>query len=98
MLVGGIAVSYMRLLRVYKIDARLAPQIFNCLERSLSDGAPALITEEIDREREIVVVRRTLQPELLIRYVESISKQIHRTIDQLVNLQRIRRELEGEHD
>jgi hypothetical protein len=82
-LVEMLAFEFLRLSRIYKVDAQIAPRMFENVQKSLAENSPSLITEYIDRKREIIVVQKQLDPELLLRYGSVVSKHIHRILDRL---------------
>jgi hypothetical protein len=87
MLIEALAFEFLRMSRVYKADAQVAPRIFKRVEEELTNKDSEVVVEIVDREREIALIRKQLDPELLLRYGNSISKQIHRILDRLERLQ-----------
>lgn len=87
MLIEALAFEFLRMSRVYKADVQIAPRIFKRVEEVLTNADSEVVVEIVDREREIALVRKQLDPELLLRYGNSISKQIHRILDRLDRLQ-----------
>ncbi|SRR5216683_4379792 len=77
-----LAFLYIRLARVYKADWRLAPKLFEKLEKSINANHP-FITKELFDFGEVMGQRKDPTPELLVRYESNIEKQITRTFDQL---------------
>jgi len=77
-----LAFLYIRLARVYKADWRLAPKLFEKLEKSIDADHP-FVTEELFDFGEVMGQRKDPTPELLVRYESNIERQISRTIDQL---------------
>jgi len=88
-LVEKLAFLYLRLSRLYKADARIAPPMFAGIKRGLVQDEPHVYTEH-RFDSEIVVVRKELSPELLLRYEASLERSIDRTLTQLERLQRTR--------
>jgi hypothetical protein len=88
-LVEQLAFEYFRLSRVYKADAQVTPLVFKRITHMLNDGKPLAQAElvEIDKGREVVILQKGLDPELVLRYGNSISKQIDRILDRLEHLQ-----------
>jgi hypothetical protein len=83
LLVERLAFLYIRLIRVYKADWRLAPKLFEKLEESVGPGYNPFITKGwIDLGGEVIGHRKDPTPELLVRYESNIERQISRTIDQ----------------
>jgi hypothetical protein len=74
---------YIRLARVYKADWRLAPKLFEKLEKSIDADHPFVTRELFDFGGEVMGQRKDPTPELLIRYESNIERQIGRTIDHL---------------
>jgi hypothetical protein len=85
MLVEVLAFEFLRLSRIYKADAQIAPRMFERIHTALVEDNPHVITEWVDKEREFAFVQRPLDPELLLRYFSSVTKNIHRSVDQLRN-------------
>ncbi len=88
-LVEKLAFLYLRLSRLYKADARIAPRIFAGVKRGLVQDEPHVYTEH-KFDKQVVVVRKELSPELLLRYEASLERAIDRTLSQLERLQRMR--------
>jgi hypothetical protein len=91
-LVEQLAFEFLRLARVYKADAQVAPLIFERVAKTLSEGNSVTDTQtiEIDRQTEIVVLHKNVDPELLLRYGSTINKQIDRILNQLDRSQLMR--------
>ena len=49
-----------------------------------------MVTESLDKESEIAIVRETLAPEVLMRYETSLEREFDRTLNQLERLQLMR--------
>jgi hypothetical protein len=83
LLIEKLAFLYIRLIRVYKADWRLAPKLFEKLEESVGPGYSPLITKGwIDLGGEVIGRRKDPTLELAIRYESNIERQISRTFDQ----------------
>ncbi len=81
--VEKLAFLYIRLTRVYKADWRLAPKLFEKLEKSVgAEYNPFVIKGLMNFGDEVIGHRKDPTPELLLRYESSIERQISRTIDQ----------------
>jgi hypothetical protein len=80
-LVEILAFELLRLSRLYKADARIAPIMFEKVHTALIKSGPHVFTECVDKEREHVFVQQPLDPELLIRYGSSVTKHIHRLLE-----------------
>jgi hypothetical protein len=91
-LVEKLAVLYLRLSRVYKADAEIAPKMLARVNEGLEDDHSAADKIWISREDEVVVVRKEPTPDLILRYETNLERQIVRTVDQLARL----RELHGD--
>jgi hypothetical protein len=89
-LVDQLAFEFLRLGRLYRADVQVAPLVFKQLEADLKKDAPSLFNPA-DEVGETIVIRRELSSELLLRYGNAVSNQIHRTLDRLERLQRTRR-------
>jgi hypothetical protein len=81
-LVEVLAFEFLRLSRIYKADAQIAPQMFERVHTALVDDSPHVFTEYVDKEREFAFVQKSLGPELLLRYFSNVTKHIHRILDQ----------------
>ena len=90
LLVEKLALLYLRLARVYKADLTAAPLIFAKVQACLRGDESPVVTEPIDRESEIAIVRRMPTPEVLMRYEINLDCHIERTLNQLERLQRMR--------
>jgi hypothetical protein len=89
-LVEMLAFEFLRLSRVYKADAQIAPRMFERVHAGLSEEKPHVLTERVEKEEEIVIVQRALDPELVIRYQTHVSREIDRILIRLERLQRMR--------
>jgi len=84
LLIEKLAFLYIRLTRVYKADWRLAPKLFEKLEKTLSEGYNPFVSKDLlSFGSEEIGQRKDPTPELLLRYESNIERQISRTIDQL---------------
>jgi hypothetical protein len=88
-LVEELAFLFLRLTRLYKAEARIAPRMFEVIERGLVEEEPHVSTQCV-WEGEVPIVRKELSPELLLRYEASLERSIDRTLTQLERLQRMR--------
>jgi hypothetical protein len=90
LLTEALAFEFLRLARIYQVDSQVAPQMFERVAAGLAREDPYVVTEAINKKTDAVVVRRELDPELIMRYGTSVSKQIHRILDRLEHLKRLR--------
>jgi len=90
-LVEQLAFELLRLGRVYNADAQVAPMVFKQLQKDLKKDNPSILGL-VDQKDEALVIRRELASELLLRYGNSVSKQIHRILDRLERLQHMRKD------
>src|ERR1700680_4067583 len=60
-----LAFEFLRLSRIYKVDAQIAPLMFERVHTALVEDNPRVLTECVDKEREFAFVQRPLDPELL---------------------------------
>jgi hypothetical protein len=90
LLTEALAFEFLRLARIYQVDSRVAPQMFEWVAKGLAREGPYVITQEVDKKTETVLVRKELDPELILRYGTSVSKQIHRILDRLGSLKKMR--------
>lgn len=88
--VEKLAVQHVRLWRLYKADARIAPKMFARVERVLDKDPPKVTTQLISKEDEVVIVTKDPTPDLVIRYESALERQIGRTLAQLEQWRRIR--------
>jgi hypothetical protein len=82
-LVQVLAFELLRLSRIYKADAQIAPRMFERVQTDLVENNPHVFTECVDKEREVVLVQRPLDPEIILRYASSVMKNIQRILAQL---------------
>ena len=68
----------------------MAAGVFKCVEKDLTE-AHSSVFDFVDRKGEAIVIRKELASELLLPYGNSVSKQIHRILDRLERLQRMRK-------
>ena len=84
-LVQQLAFEFLRLGRLYKADVQVAPRGFKRVEQDLNHSVG------FDAKGEAMDIRKELASELLLGYGNSVSKQIHRILDRLERLQRMRK-------
>jgi hypothetical protein len=80
----------LRLGRLHKADVQVAPRVFKQLEADLRKDAPSVFGLA-DKVGETIVIWRELASELRLPYGNAVSNQIHRILDRLERLQRMRR-------
>jgi hypothetical protein len=80
-LVEVLAFEFLRLSRIYKADAQIAPRMFEQIHAALVQDNPDEFTECLDEGTEIAFVQKMLDPELLLRYETTVTKHIHRILD-----------------
>ena len=85
-LVEKLAVLALRMIGVYRADAKIAPLLFEVIRKGLAGVHSPDIMEWVNRKDEIV----QLTPELLLRYEGSLERQFDRTLTQLERAQRTR--------
>jgi hypothetical protein len=88
-LVEALAFEFLRLSRIYRADAQIAPRMFERVHTGLVQDSPQFSMESVDKQTEIVLVQRTPEPELLIRYGSSVTKHIHRILDRIERMERL---------
>jgi hypothetical protein len=88
MLVENLAFQFLRLTRIYKADAEVAPLMFEkmreCVERDSFEIAANSIAKG-----EGVSEDRILSPDLLLRYDTTVWRQFDRIMDQLERWRRM---------
>ena len=75
-LVQKLAFLYLRLSRVYKADASIAPRMFARVSRTLAGDrcdTETIDTIDVEKRNEIVIVTKELTPDLIIRYEATSS-------------------------
>jgi hypothetical protein len=87
--VQTLAVLFVRLWRVYKADARIAPRLFARVQEILEQEHPEVTVEYVSRKDEVVVSRKEPTPDLLIRYEISLQRQVGRTLGQIEQRRRM---------
>ena len=83
--VQELAFEYLRMSRVYKADAVIAQHTFDKLTRQLNGEEDGMTVVPVGRFQQLVT-RKELDPELIVRYGNSVSKQIHRILGELGRL------------
>jgi len=91
-LVEKLAFLFLRLIRLYRADAKVAPKLFRRVSELLGPGQPSIKTRWVSPDDQIVVMQRDPTSESLTRYEANLERQIGRTFDQLETLQRMRRD------
>jgi hypothetical protein len=89
-LVEQLAFEFLRLGRLYRADARVAPRVFEQIEKDLMNDK-SFIFDPGDPKKEALVIRKELASELLLRYGNGANKRIDRILDRIERLQRIRK-------
>lgn len=90
LLTEALAFEFLRSARIYQVDTEVAPQMFERVAAGLTREETCVVTEAVNKKTDTVVVRRQLDPELIMRYGTSVSKQIHRILDRLEHLKKLR--------
>jgi len=85
-LVEKLAFLALRMIGVYKADAKIAPLLFELIRKSLTEDPSFDILELVNKKEAIVQVT----PELLLRYETSLERHFDRILIQLERLQRMR--------
>ncbi|SRR6266581_2900767 len=78
--VEKLAFLYLRLTRVYAADWNVAPILFDKVAKALDEEEPLTETTWVNKENEVVVIRKALGPDLALRYEANIERQIARTL------------------
>jgi hypothetical protein len=89
-LVEQLTFEFLRLGRLYKADMQVTPRVFKRVEKDLKENASSAFSL-VDREEEAMGIRKELASEVLLRYGNSVNKQIHRILDRIERLQRMRK-------
>lgn len=89
-LVEKLTFAFLRLSRIYKWDARIAPKLFQKVEEALGKDAPTVATELVNKEVEVAVVQKDPAPDLLLDRENSVDRQIDRILDQIERRRRLR--------
>ena len=90
LLVEKLAFLALRLSRVYKADAKVAPLLFGAIEKGLIEKSSPPVMELMNWNNEVAMIRKDSSPELLLRYETSLERQFDRILTQLERLRRIR--------
>jgi hypothetical protein len=90
LLIEALAFEFLRWARIYQVDSQVAPQMFERVAAGLTREETYLVTEAVNKKTDTVLVRRELDPELIMRYGTSVSKQIERILDRLEHLKKLR--------
>jgi hypothetical protein len=83
LLVEKLTFLHVRLALIYKADWRLAPKLFEKLEKSIDAEHPFVVNREVYDFVEVMGQRKDPTPELLIRYESNTERQIRGTLDQI---------------
>src|SRR5262249_23182773 len=84
-LVEKLAFLALRVSRIYKADAKIAPLFFEGIRKSLAAGPSFYLMGLQDNDKD-----GQLTPELLVRYEGTLERQFDRTLSQLERVQRAR--------
>jgi uncharacterized tellurite resistance protein B-like protein len=85
-LVEKLAALLLRLSRVYKADAEMAPKMFARVIETLSTKHSVANPVWVSPEDQVMVVRKEPTPDLILRYEANLERQIARTLDQIAGL------------
>ncbi len=88
-LIDELAFAFLRLSRIYEADTEVAPLLFDRVYEALKDNSP-VVTECINKETEVVVIPHKPTVDLLLRYENTVERQIQRSLSLLERFQRIR--------
>lgn len=78
-LVEKLALDLLRLTRVYKADAAIAPLLFERIQSDLEERQPEVFSESRE-ETEVLIVGEKTAPELLFRYEANVTRQIYKAV------------------
>jgi hypothetical protein len=92
-MVEKLAFLLLRLARVYRADGRVAHKLFERVSAALGEEHEPVITESIEKEREVAFLRRDPGPDLLLRYESTLDRQIDRVLDRIERLKAMRQGL-----
>jgi len=90
-LIAKLAVLFMRLIRLYEADSKIAPKLFKRISELLGPGQPAIKARWVSPDDQIIVTQRDPSSESLMRYESNLERQIQRTLDQIQASQCMRR-------
>jgi hypothetical protein len=90
LLVEKLAISLLRLTRVYEADWKVAPKLFEMVEDVFEGDYPKAVTRWVVQVNRPHLVNHGPAPDLLMRYESSIERQIGRTLGQLGQWRRMR--------
>jgi hypothetical protein len=85
-----MAISHVRLWRLYEADLRIAPKLFARVAEALEEDRPEVPTQFVSKEDEVVLARKDPTPELVMRYEASLERQIGRALSLLEQWRRMR--------
>ena len=79
-LLEKIVIILLRQSRIYKADLEAAPLLFDVIKAALAEDHSPVVTEFVDKDHMVAVQRREPGPELLLRYENSLERQLERIL------------------
>jgi len=88
-LVDQIAITLIRLARLYAADSQVAPVFFNRLKQCTDDATASIVTASIEKGDEVAFFHRGPSLDLLVRYEVSLDRKVGKLLNQIEQARRI---------
>jgi hypothetical protein len=88
-LVDQLAITLIRLARLYTADSEIAPAFFSRLKESTDDASAAIVTAAIEKADEVAFFHRGPSLDSLVRYESSLDRKVGKLLDQIEQARRI---------
>jgi hypothetical protein len=89
MLIDQLAITLIRLAKLYAADSEIAPTFFRRLQESTDDASTSVITASIEKADQVAFFHRGPSLEVLIKYEASLDRKVAKLLDQLEQVRRI---------
>jgi hypothetical protein len=88
-LVDQLAMTLIRLARLYAADSEVAPAFFARLKESTDDASTSIVTAAIEKADEVAFFHRGPSLDSLVRYEVSLDRKVGKLLDQIEQARRI---------
>jgi hypothetical protein len=88
-LVDQLAMTLMRLARLYAADSEVAPGFFARLKESTDDASTSIVTVAIEKADEVAFFHRGPSLDSLVRYEASLDRKVGKLLNQIEQAHRI---------
>jgi hypothetical protein len=88
-LIDQLAMTLIRLARLYTADSEVAPVFFNRLKECTDDATASIVTASIEKGDEVAFFHRGPSLDVLVRYEASLDRKVGKLLNQIEQARRI---------